>query len=229
MMRFLALLPLAVFWVTVLLVALPAAAKEGNASQADAAALALLEQVASHSQVTTTLSSPFVQERHSPLLAEPLVSEGQLCLSRRKVVATNASDDGMDVLWAYTRPAAPGFLLRQGLGSMVQGDGTLRPLNQREQTATAAIARLMALWLQPDARRIQSQYTIARPHPEAPTLVLTPRRPQFFTRLEATFAADGSALLNLLLEEKNGATLRLTFTDTRINEPLPGPCQMLGN
>ena len=219
---------LALFLVVALLTILPVAAQEASAPQADAAALALLEQVASHSQATTTLSTPFVQERHSPLLAEPLVSEGQLCLSRRKAIAGAANDEGMDVLWAYTRPAAPGFLLRQGQGSMVQADGTLRPLNRREQTATAAIARLMALWLQPDARRIQSQFAVERPHPEAPTLVLIPRRPQFFTRLEATFAADGASLASLLLEEKNGATLRLTFTDTRINEPLPGPCQILG-
>ena len=220
--------PFLLFLVAVLL-ALPAAAQSGNTPQADAAALALLERVATHSKSTTTLYTPFVQERHSPLMATPLVSEGELCLARRAKSTTVASDDGMDVRWAYTRPAAPGFLLLQGQGSMVQADGTIRPLNQREQTATAAIARLMALWLQPDAQRIESQFVVTRPHPEAPTLVLTPRRPQFFDRLEATFAADGASLASLLLEEKNGTTLRLTFTNTRINEPLPGPCQSLGN
>ena len=206
-----------------------AADRDTTAQDTDNAdALALLRTAADAGGRVASLATFFVQERRSPMLAKPLLSRGQLCLSRRGAESReNDADDGPDLLWAYDQPAAPGFLYRRGRALVLEVDDTSRPPQGREQAVTGAILRLVRQWMRIDPQLIASLYRVERPDASKPVLRLLPRDTRLFSRIEVTFAPDLASLASLLLEEANGATLRLTFSGTRINAPLPPRCQAL--
>ncbi len=191
------------------------------------AAIVLLEEVATRSRSIRTLHTTFIQEKNSPMLTAPLLAKGIMCMVRQPRATDQPPEPHPDLLWVYVSPRAPGFMSHHGEKWIVQPDGRLRSLERGEAMVTSAIANMLALWLDPDVRRIRSQFEVTKPFTNKPMLNLRPLQRQFFSRMEVSFEPDNGSLTDILFEEHNGSTLRLIFTGTTVNQALPGTCQPL--
>lgn len=200
------------------------AAGAGQGGDADEAAARLLDEAAAHGARIRSLSADFMQEKRMDMLTRPLASQGYFCL--RRGAGTGESAAASDsLLWAYTKPLASGFIYRNGQGSLWEGSPeNRRPAGAEERTLITAILRHMLDWVRINPAALHAHYRMTRPAPDAPELHLSPLRQTFFTRLEVLFTPDGSSVRRLIFVEPNGDTVRIAFSDTRVNQPLPGRC-----
>ena len=199
---------------------------------------ALLDAAAKQSAGIASLSADFVQEKSMAVLARPMTSQGYFCLRRAthaasaQARATSKDDNGFEtadsLLWAYTRPLASGFIYKNGRGALWEGSPeATRPANERESTVITAIIRNILDWISIDPAALRATYRLERPQADKPMLLLYPLRQSFFARLEVTFADDLKSVRQLTFAERNGDTVRIAFNQTRVNEALPAPCDVL--
>jgi hypothetical protein len=193
-----------------------AAAPETTADRHDPEAVLLLEDAARHSAKIATLSADFRQEKKLGILAQPLASQGFICVTR---------DPKERLLWAYTSPAPSGFLYENGQGALWEKTpANIRAAGSREAGAITALVRQILAWIQIDAHMLQQAYRLERPEKDKPVLLLSPRRQAFFVRLEAEFAPALDSMRRLTFFETNGDTVHILFSNTQINQPLPERC-----
>ena len=206
--------------------------------QSAASAEALLDAAARQSAGIGSLSADFVQEKSMAVLARPMTSQGYFCLRRGRQAATaqargTRDDNGFasadSLLWAYTRPLASGFIYKDGRGALWEGKPeSTRPANDREAAVITAIIKNILDWISIDPAALRATYRLERPQADKPTLLLHPLRQSFFARLEVTFADDLKSVRQLTFTERNGDTVRIVFSRTSVNQPLPAPCAVLG-
>ena len=206
--------------------------------QASASAEALLDAAARQSAGIGSLSADFVQEKSMAVLARPMSSQGYFCLRRGSQAANalprspkdnNGFESADNLLWAYTRPLASGFIYKDGRGALWEGKPeATRSANEREATVITAIIKNILDWISIDPAALRATYRLERPHADKPMLLLYPLRQSFFAKLEVTFADDLKSLQQLIFTERNGDAVRIVFSHTRVNEPLPAPCAVLG-
>ena len=206
--------------------------------QTSASAEALLDAAARQSAGIGSLSADFVQEKSMAVLARPMSSQGYFCLRRGSQTASaqtrgskdeNGFEPADSLLWAYTRPLASGFIYKDGRGALWEGKPeAIRPANEREATVITAIIKNILDWISIDPAALRATYRLERPHADKPMLLLYPLRQSFFAKLEVTFADDLKSLQQLIFTERNGDAVRIVFSHTRVNEPLPAPCAVLG-
>ena len=188
-------------------------------AQADPRAVLLLEEAARHSADIVTLSAGFRQEKKLGILARPLASQGYLCVDRAP------AGQGDRLLWVYTSPAPAGFIYENGQGALwEENPAGQRQAGPQEAAAIAAVVRHILAWIRIDAQEMQQAYRLERPESDPPALLLFPRRQSFFVKLEAVFAPDLDSLRQLTFFEANGDTVRIMFSETRINRALPERC-----
>ena len=192
-----------------------------QAERHDPEAVRLLEEAARRSANIATLSANFQQEKKLGILAQPLTSQGYMCVTRAS--ANSAHKERL--LWAYTSPAPSGFLYEDGQGALWEtSPAHKRPAGSQEAGVITAIVRHILAWIQIDATMLQQAYRLERPETDKPVLLLYPRRQSFFARLEAVFAPSLDTVRRLTFFEANGDTVRIIFADTHINQPLPERC-----
>ena len=206
--------------------------------QTAASAEALLDAAALQSAGIGSLSADFVQEKSMAVLARPMTSQGYFCLRRGRQAATaqargTRDDNGFvsadSLLWAYTRPLASGFIYKDGRGALWEGKPeSTRPANDREAVVITAIIKNILDWISIDPAALRATYRLERPQADKPTLLLHPLRQSFFARLEVTFADDLKSVRQLTFTERNGDAVRIVFSRTSVNQPLPAPCAVLG-
>ena len=206
--------------------------------QTAASAEALLDAAARQSAGIGSLSADFVQEKSMAVLARPMTSQGYFCLRRGRQAATaqargTRDDNGFasadSLLWAYTRPLASGFIYKDGRGALWEGKPeSTRPANDREAAVITAIIKNILDWISIDPAALRATYRLERPQADKPTLLLHPLRQSFFARLEVTFADDLKSVRQLTFTERNGDAVRIVFSRTSVNQPLPAPCAVLG-
>ena len=206
--------------------------------QTAASAEALLDAAARQSAGIGSLSADFVQEKSMAVLARPMTSQGYFCLRRGRQAATaqargTRDDNGFasadSLLWAYTRPLASGFIYKDGRGALWEGKPeATRPANDREAVVITAIIKNILDWISIDPAALRATYRLERPQADKPTLLLHPLRQSFFARLEVTFADDLKSVRQLTFTERNGDAVRIVFSRTSVNQPLPAPCAVLG-
>jgi hypothetical protein len=195
------------------------AARATQADRQDPAAVLLLEEAARRSARIETLSAVFRQEKKLGILAQPLASQGYMCVTRASATQRDR------LLWAYTSPAPSGFLYENGQGALWESNpANTRPSGPQEAKVLTAIVRHILTWIQIDSQEIQQAYRLERPDKDMPTLLLYPRQQSFFIRLEAVFAPLLDSVRQLTFFEANGDTVRIIFTDTQINQALPKRC-----
>jgi coenzyme F420-reducing hydrogenase beta subunit len=205
--------------VIALIMCCPCAALEADAGRHDPEAVLLLEEAARSSANVTTLSVGFRQEKKLRILAQPLTSQGYLCVTRASAA------HGERLLWAYTSPAPSGFVYENGQGFLWEtSPADKRPAGAQEAGVITAIVRHMLDWIQIDAKVLQQTYRLERPAKDMPVLLLHPRRQSFFTKLEVVFAPSLDSVRSLTFFEAGGDTVRILFTDAHINRPLPERC-----
>ena len=195
-----------------------AAAVAADAGPQDREAVLLLEEAARRSADIATLSAGFRQEKKLSILKQPLASQGYLCVAR-------SPGRGERLLWAYTSPAPSGFVYEDGQGALGEtSPADKRPAGAREAGLIAAIVGHIMAWIRIDAAGLQQAYRLERPEKDRPVLLLYPRRQSFFVKLEAVFAPALDSVRQLTFFEAGGDTVRIVFTDARINQPLPERC-----
>ena len=153
------------------------------------------------------------------ILMQPLTSQGFICITR------SSAAHGERLLWAYTNPAPTGFIYENGQGALWETTpADKRASSSQEAGAITAIVRHIMAWIQIDAEMLQQAYRLERPDKNMPVLLLYPRRQTFFTKLEASFTPFLDSMRQLTFFDANGDTVRIMFTDTQINQPLPERC-----
>ncbi|MCL1985621.1 MAG: outer membrane lipoprotein carrier protein LolA [Betaproteobacteria bacterium] len=202
-----------------------------RAEEHDPQALLLLQEAARHSANIATLSADFQQEKKLGILAQPLTSQGYMCVTRvadpsgGQASPAPSSAHRERLLWAYTSPAPSGFVYENGQGALWEAQpSNKRTAGPQEARVITAIVRHILDWVRIDAEALQQAYRLERPDKELPVLLLYPRRQSFFTRLEAVFAPALDSVRQLTFFEPNGDTVSIMFTDTQINRPLPARC-----
>ena len=195
------------------------AAPEASADQPDSGAVLLLEEAARHSEKITTLSARFRQEKRMRILAQPLTSQGYMCVTRASATG------GERLLWAYTSPAPSGFVYENGQGALWEtSPANKRSASSQEAGVITAIVKHILAWIQIDSEVLRQTYRLERPEKDRPVLLLSPRRQSFFAKMEAVFTPSLDSLLQITFFEANGDTVRIMFSDTQINQPLPERC-----
>ena len=206
--------------------------------QTAATAEALLDAAARQSAGIGSLSADFVQEKSMAVLTRPMTSQGYFCLRRGSQAATaqaratrdvNGIESADSLLWAYTRPLASGFIYKDGRGALWEGKPeSTRAANDREAVVITAIIKNILDWISIDPDALRATYRLERPQADKPMLLLHPLRQSFFARLEVMFADDLKSVRQLTFTERNGDAVRIVFSRTSVNEPLPAPCAVLG-
>jgi hypothetical protein len=201
------------------------AALETQAERHDPEAVLLLEEAARCSANIATLSAGFRQEKKLSILAQPLVSQGYMCVTRNGQSPSASFTHKERLLWAYTSPAPSGFIYEDGQGALWEtSPANTRPAGSREAGVITALVRHILASIQIDAKMLQQAYRLERPEKDAPVLLLHPRQQSFFAGLEVVFAPALDSVRQLTFFEANGDTVRIMFTDTHINQPLPERC-----
>ena len=196
-----------------------AAAYAAQADQHDPEALLLLEEAARRSAKITTLSADFQQKKTMSILAQPLTSEGYICVAR----ASAAHQERL--LWAYASPAPSGFVYENGQGSLWETHpADRRPATSHEAGVITAVVSHILAWIRIDSEVLRQTYRLERPDTDMPGLLLYPRRQSFFTKLEVLFVPSLDSVRQLTFFEDGGDTVRIIFTGTHINRPLPARC-----
>lgn len=198
------------------------AAALGNS---DAAARTLLADLALATAETRTLYAHFEQEKKLSILDAPLTSSGHLCLERD--TARHAADER--VIWVYETPAPSGFVYENGQGFLWTGDGDDRRLAQGVKAAAIkAVTEHILAWVRvrPDALDLLYRMERLPDQDGCPALRLIPRLQNgFFAALEAIFAPNLRTVRGLRFEEPSGDSVRLRFSDVRVNAELPPVCR----
>ena len=152
-----------------------------------------------------TLQSHFVQEKHLTLLTEPVVSRGVFYFTKTPA----------RIRLEYTEPFQNGFLLNQ--------DKTYRLEQGRKKQVKNVMARTIAnqmrTWLLFDLPTLSNSYEISY---FDGGVVLTPKDNKLaLEKITVWFSKDNpQALYQIRMDEPGGDFTQLTFTQTRINEPV---------
>ena len=190
-----------------------------KADPPDQAAMLLLEEVAQHSANIVTLHAIFQQEKKLNILAQALTSQGYICVTR------TPAGQGERLQWVYTNPVPSGFTYENGEGALWNASlADTQPTTSQEARGIAAIAKHILAWIRADAKELLQAYHLERPEKSLPILLLYPRQHTFFTKLEAVFTPSLNSLSQLTFFEDNGDTIRILFTETKINQALPEIC-----
>lgn len=122
------------------------------------------------------IRAELVQEKHLPILARPLTSEGSFAFRRPG-----------DLRWEYTRPLQSVLLSREGeIRRYVQQDGKLVPDSSAQLEAMRLVLGEIGRWLSGRFEESETFRPMLLPGPPA-RIELTPRDPalaRFVTRIE---------------------------------------------
>ncbi len=204
-----------------------AVAAEMASNSETVAAAQMLHKAAQYGSQIRTLRAEFVQEKRMSLLSRPLTSNGYFCLKRRDDATGSHGKHalGDSLLWGYTHPLASGFIFKNGQGALWDGSpDNCRPADKEGRMLMTAVLQHMIDWVRLNPAMLQSSYHIICPDPNLPELHLTPVRHSFFSKMEVLFSADFSRVLRLTFVEPNGDSVRISFKNIYINEPLPDHC-----
>ena len=148
-------------------------------SSAACAAPSLVDQIASQANATTVLRASFVQTKTMAALRRPLVSTGQLLLSR---------DQGL--AWHIEAPLRATYLLSERGVTEIDAQGARRTRDAREMPGLEYISRTFQALLAGNMDALRESFDIeAQGTREAWRLVLLPRQRQtaaFLRQLELT-------------------------------------------
>lgn len=181
-----------------------------------------LQSLASKTTSIQSISSHFTQEKTLAVMQESLRSEGRFCL--RKTANSAAQVDLL--LWEYTSPASSGFVLNQNKASLWTKDKSrIRPVNAQENSLLQIISSHILEWININVANIEMRYHVRYDPEQAHSIRLEPKKQGgYFRAIEAQFAPDRTHLQSLTFTEQNGDSMRILFSDIRMNTSLPAFC-----
>ncbi len=184
----------------------------------------LLEILARDTASVHSLYTTFVQEKKLSVLSKPLQSQGYMCMQRGNQVQKER------LVWAYTSPQASGFASVAGKNYHWNGSAQEAKIaSGAEVMVLKTVSEHIKSWVQVQPQALQKLYTIRVDMQDGQDiLLLSPRQKQnFFERLEVQFLPEYAGIQSLLFREKNGDTMRITFTKILRNEALPPSCLII--
>ncbi len=184
----------------------------------------LLQTLAERTAPLQTLYTTFKQEKKITVLTQPLLSQGYMCMQK----AHKAQQERL--IWAYTAPQSSGFAAVAGKNfhwnGPLQAGQSPKLAQGPEAMALKTVSEHIRAWVQVDPEQIMSLYTVQSVVEEgAHTLILQPKQKQnFFERLKVKLFSSLDGVQELIFIEKNGDSMRISFTDPQRNTPLPAAC-----
>ncbi len=188
----------------------------------------ILHTMAQRTAKVHSLYTLFEQEKKLAILAQPLRSQGYLCLQKKSQQKESVPNDLTErLVWAYTAPQASGFATIQGKN--YQWNGSLQELRAAtgpEAMVLKTVSEHIQAWVQVQPDVLQKLYTVqSRKQDGKLFLLLEPKQKQnFFVRLEAELRPHLDGVQSLTFWENTGDSMRIHFADPVYNAPLPASC-----
>jgi outer membrane lipoprotein-sorting protein len=157
-----------------------------------------------------SISADFVQEKHLPILAKPLISEGRLLYRRPDALR-----------WEYTSPVKSVLLMHGGdARRFVQSDqGLVEDVSVRLQ-AMQFVTPEISGWL---GGRFQDNPLFDASFDGINTIILVPTDPgmaRFIQRIELLMSDRPGVIEQVLIFESDDAYTRMVFSHTQVNPSL---------
>ncbi len=180
----------------------------------DVALAPLLAELKQAAAQTTTLSSPFVQEKYLDIFAEKLLSQGQFSYQQPDFLR-----------WELLTPVASGFVLRGEQGERWnQLSGEVESFSVSTDPIMGMIAQQLLAWAKVDLDWLQSRYRMELQTVKPLVLHLYPLdagEATFIEYLQIQFAPDRSHVVVVKMIEPGGDSTTIRFTKVEINADLP--------
>lgn len=156
------------------------------------------------------ISADFVQEKHLPILAKPLISEGRLLYRRPDALR-----------WEYTSPVKSVLLMHDGdARRFVQSDqGLVEDASVRLQAMQFVMPEISG-WL---GGRFQDNPLFDASLDGGNKILLVPSDPgmaRFIQRIELLMADRPGVIEQVLIFEDDNAFTRMVFSNTQVNPSL---------
>lgn len=152
-----------------------------------------------------TIQSNFTQEKHLSLLTAPVISKGTFAFTKTP----------SRLRWENTEPFQNGFLLLENETFRLE-KGLKKPI---KHAMASQVATQMKMWLTFDLAALSKAHTLDF---FDGGVRLTPKKENgIFIEITVWFSKQNpQALEKIRLNETNGDYTLLTFTNTKINEPI---------
>jgi len=158
------------------------------------AAPSLVDQIAAQTNATPVLRASFVQTKTMAALRRPLISSGQLLLSRERGLA-----------WHIEAPLRVTYLLSERGVTEIDAQGARRTRDARDLPGLAQISRTFQALLGGNLDALRESFDInAQGTPEAWRLVLLPRQRQTATFLRQLELTGGQHVESITVVEAQG-------------------------
>jgi outer membrane lipoprotein-sorting protein len=173
----------------------------------------VFDRIALAASKVKTLSSDFLQERHSAMLQEVVRSKGRFYFE---------TPDRLR--WELTQPSRMGFVLNGNSGKRWQGStDVFQPFELHQEPGIKAFTDQVFAWIRADFDWLKKGYLVRVLGQNPVTLKLVPRRQQGMNGLDhlfIIFSPDLTCLSSIEIREKDGDFTRIWFTNTLVNVPL---------
>lgn len=168
------------------------------------------EGIRAATESVTSLRSDFIQEKHLPILARPLISKGKFAFRRPG-----------DLRWEYTSPLQSVLLMH---------DGEVRRFSLKDNhwvEATAGNAQSMDIVFQEITNWLNGRFDESTMFSAAlmpgNKIVLTPKSKgldKFIQRMELVMAEQPGVMQEVVIFESQNAFTRIRFQAPLLNPPL---------
>ncbi|MBT8341316.1 MAG: outer membrane lipoprotein carrier protein LolA [Desulfatitalea sp.] len=157
----------------------------------------------------TSVQAAFVQEKHLPILARPLISEGMLYFQAPG-----------SLRWEYTRPLKSILLVHDGRARrFIRDDAGFREESGANMAAMQVVLEQIVSWMK--GRFDESPMFKARL--DGQQIILTPKDAALeavIERIEIRLSQQPGVIDEVLIHEGPEAFTRMRFSQTRLNMPL---------
>ncbi len=158
-----------------------------------------------------SVHADFVQEKHLPILARPLVSKGVFYYRQPDALR-----------WEYTSPVRSILIMHQGDAKRyIQTESGLEEDAGQGLSAMQFVLPEIAAWL---SGRFDDNPMFTATLEKGPKIVLTPKTEAFskiILRIELLFADQPGVINTVTIFENEIAFTRIVFKNTTINQPIP--------
>jgi outer membrane lipoprotein-sorting protein len=170
-----------------------------------------LDEMRAAAEKIVSVQGDFIQEKHMPILARPLVSKGYFAY--RKPASLR---------WEYLEPLQSVLLLHNGEAHrFVLADTGWREDSEAAMQSMDFVLQEIAKWLN---GRFDDNPMFNVSLTPGNKIVMTPKDKEmgrFIQRIELSMADRPGIIKQVVISENNDSFTRFTFVDPKINEPLP--------
>jgi outer membrane lipoprotein-sorting protein len=169
-----------------------------------------LAEIRAAAEGITSVKGDFIQEKHMPILARPLVARGYFAYQRPA-----------SLRWEYRQPLHSVLLLHNGEAHrFIQSDAGWQEDSEAAMQSMDFILQEIAKWL--NGRFDDNPLFNVTLDPDD-KIVMTPKdkgMDQFIQRIELIMSDRPGIIKEVIISENADSFTRFTFVDPKINEPV---------